>query len=143
MKANQALVILHLLIMLASEEDPPWCHTWQRQSYCHYNFSTRTWGASVHWCGCWANRDAHGGLEVVRVSAESLLACTKRLANTNSYSIFTVASVTSLPKVTDICFLWLDAVIFILRGQFFIPTPSAEEQMSLVACLGGEGGKLW
>lgn len=69
---------------------------------------------------------------MVRVSAENLLACRKRFANTNSYSIFTVASVTSLPKVTGICFLRLDAVTLILRGQFFIPKRSAEEQMLLV-----------
>jgi len=93
-------------------------------------------------CGCQAGHNAHGGFEMFRVSAESLLACRKRLANMNSYSVFIVASVITLPKVSDICFLWLAGVIFILRGQFFIPKPLAEERMLLVLVLGGAAAAL-
>ena len=93
-------------------------------------------------CGCWAGQDARSGFEMVRVSTESLLACRKSLANMNSYSVFIAASVITLPKVSDICFLWLDGVIFILRGRFFIPKPLAEERMLLVLVWGEQGGEL-
>lgn len=76
---------------------------------------------------------------MVRVSAESLLDCRESLADMNSYSVFIVIT---LLKVSDICFLWVDGVIFILRGQFFIPKPLAEERMLLVLVWGAQGGAL-
>lgn len=93
-------------------------------------------------CSCWAGDDAHGGFGMVGISAESPLACRKRLANVNSCGVFIVASVITLLKVRDICFLWLAGVIFILRGQFFIPKALAEERMLLVLVRGEQGGEL-
>lgn len=78
---------------------------------------------------------------LVSVCAASLLACRKRLANMNSYSVFIPASVTALPKVSDICFLWLAGVILGLRGQLFIHEPSAEEWMLLVLAAGSREGR--
>lgn len=94
-------------------------------------------------CSCWAGHDSHSVFEMVRVSTESLPVCRKRLANTNSYSVFIVASVITLPKGSDICFLWLTGVIFVLRSQFFIRKPLAEEWMLLVLFWGEQGGLLW
>lgn len=82
------------------------------------------------------------GLRWSRISAKSFLTCRKRLANMNSYSVFIVASVITLPKVSDICFLWLLGVIFIVRGQFFIPKPLAEKRMLPVLVCGKQGGEL-
>lgn len=80
------------------------------------------------------------GLRWSRISSKSFLTCRKRLANMNSYSVFIVASVITLPKVSDICFLWLPGVIFISRGQFFIPKPLVEKWMLPVLVCGEQEG---
>lgn len=60
----------------------------------------------------------------------------------NSYSVFIVASVITLPKVSDIRFLWLAGVICNLRGPFFTPKPFAEGWMLRVLAWGEQGGEL-